>query len=246
MKKMNIHTIRLDEVDSTNTYLRRMENLPDADIVVVTAGHQTAGRGMGSNRWESEDGRNLLFSMLVRPEGVPAARQFALSMAEALAVKDALDPIAGEVTLKWPNDVYWHDRKISGTLIETAISGRLVKDCIFGTGINVNQRVFRSDAPNPVSLRQITGRDTDMNVVLDSVLEAFEGYYAMVLDGEYDRVGMLYHDALYRRTGMHAYSDSDGRFMASVVRVGHDGRLVLRDDAGRERIYAFKEVSYII
>lgn len=243
---MNVHTIRLDEVDSTNTYLRRMENLPDADIVVVTAGHQTAGRGMGSNRWESEDGRNLLFSMLVRPEGVPAARQFALSMAEALAVKDALDPIAGEVTLKWPNDVYWHDRKISGTLIETAISGRLVKDCIFGTGINVNQRVFRSDAPNPVSLRQITGRDTDMNVVLDSVLEAFEGYYAMVLDREYDRVGRLYHDALYRRTGMHAYSDSDGRFMASVVRVGHDGRLVLRDDAGRERIYAFKEVSYII
>lgn len=246
MKKMNVHTIRLDEVDSTNTYLRRMENLPDADIVVVTAGHQTAGRGMGSNRWESEDGRNLLFSMLVRPEGVPAARQFALSMAEALAVKDALDPIAGEVTLKWPNDVYWHDRKISGTLIETAISGRLVKDCIFGTGINVNQRVFRSDAPNPVSLRQITGRDTDMNVVLDSVLEAFEEYYAMVLDGEYDMVGRLYHDALYRRTGMHAYSDSDGRFMASVVRVGHDGRLVLRDDAGRERIYAFKEVSYII
>lgn len=246
MKKMNVHTIRLDEVDSTNTYLRRMENLPDADIVVVTAGHQTAGRGMGSNRWESEDGRNLLFSMLVRPEGVPAARQFALSMAEALAVKDALDPIAGEVTLKWPNDVYWHDRKISGTLIETAISGRLVKDCIFGTGINVNQRVFRSDAPNPVSLRQITGRDTDMNVVLDSVLEAFEGYYAMVLDGGYDRVGRLYYDALYRRTGMHAYSDSDGRFMASVVRVGHDGRLVLRDDAGRERIYAFKEVSYII
>lgn len=246
MKKMNVHTIRLDEVDSTNTYLRRMENLPDADIVVVTAGHQTAGRGMGSNRWESEDGRNLLFSMLVRPEGVPAARQFALSMAEALAVKDALDPIAGEVTLKWPNDVYWHDRKISGTLIETAISGRLVKDCIFGTGINVNQRVFRSDAPNPVSLRQITGCDTDMNVVLDSVLEAFEGYYAMVLDAEYDRVGRLYHDALYRRTGMHAYSDSDGRFMASVVRVGHDGRLVLRDDAGRERIYAFKEVSYII
>ena len=246
MKKMNVHTIRLDEVDSTNTYLRRMETLPDADIVVVTAGHQTAGRGMGSNRWESEDGRNLLFSMLVRPEGVPAARQFALSMAEALAVKDALDPIAGEVTLKWPNDVYWHDRKISGTLIETAISGRLVKVCIFGTGINVNQRVFRSDAPNPVSLRQITGRDTDMNVVLDSVLEAFEGYYAMVLDGEYDRVGRLYHDALYRRTGMHAYSDSDGRFMASVVRVGHDGRLVLRDDAGRERIYAFKEVSYII
>lgn len=246
MKKMNVYTIRLDEVDSTNTYLRRMETLPDADIVVVTAGHQTAGRGMGSNRWESEDGCNLLFSMLVRPEGVPAAHQFALSMAEALAVKDALDPIAGEVTLKWPNDVYWHDRKISGTLIETAISGRLVKDCIFGTGINVNQRVFRSDAPNPVSLRQITGRDTDINVVLDSVLEAFEGYYVMVLDGEYDRVGRLYHDALYRCTGMHAYSDSDGRFMASVVRVGHDGRLVLRDDAGRERIYAFKEVSYII
>ncbi|MEJ8769047.1 biotin--[acetyl-CoA-carboxylase] ligase [Prevotella sp. HCN-7019] len=243
---MTTYTIRLDEVDSTNTYLRNLEPLPDADVVAVTAGHQTAGRGMGSNRWESEDGQNLLFSVLIRPEGVPVAHQFVLSMAEALAVKDALDPLADGMSLKWPNDVYWHDRKISGTLIETSLSGKFVKDCIFGTGVNINQREFRSDAPNPVSLWQITGRDTDINAVLEKALEAFEGYYAMVLAGEYDHVAQLYHEALYRRTGMHAYSDSNGRFMASIVRVGHDGRLVLRDEAGRERSYAFKEVNYII
>lgn len=243
---MTTYKIRLDEVDSTNTYLRHLEHLPDADVVVVTAYHQTAGRGMGSNRWESEDGKNLLFSLMVRPEGVPVARQFVLSMAEALAVKVALDPLTDGLSLKWPNDVYWHDRKISGTLIETSISGKFVKDCIFGTGININQQEFRSDAPNPVSLRQITGRDTDIDMVFDKVLEAFEGYYSMVLAGEYDRVAALYHDVLYRRTGMHAYSDGDGQFMASVVRVDHDGRLVLRDEAGRERKYAFKEVNYII
>lgn len=243
---MTTYTIRLDEVDSTNTYLRNLEPLPDADVVAVTAGHQTAGRGMGSNRWESEDGQNLLFSVLIRPEGVPVAHQFVLSMAEALAVKDALDPLADGMSLKWPNDVYWHDRKISGTLIETSLSGKFVKDCIFGTGVNINQREFCSDAPNPVSLWQITGRDTDINAVLEKALEAFEGYYSMVLAGEYDRVAQLYHEALYRRTGMHAYSDSNGRFMASIVRVGHDGRLVLRDEARRERSYAFKEVNYII
>lgn len=243
---MTTYKIRLDEVDSTNTYLRHLEHLPDADVVAVTACHQTAGRGMGSNRWESEDGKNLLFSLMVRPEGVPVARQFVLSMAEALAVKAALDPLTDGLSLKWPNDVYWHDRKISGTLIETSISGKFVKDCIFGTGVNINQQEFCSDAPNPVSLRQITGCDTDIDIVLDKVLEAFEGYYSMVLAGEYDRVAALYHDVLYRRTGMHAYSDGDGRFIASVVRVDHDGRLVLRDEAGRERKYAFKEVNYII
>ena len=121
-----------------------------------------------------------------------------------------------------------------------------MKDCIFGTGVNINQQEFCSDAPNPVSLRQITGCDTDIDIVLDKVLEAFEDYYSMVLAVEYDHVAALYHDVLYRRTGMHAYSDGDGRFMASVVRVDHDGRLVLRDEVGRERKYAFKEVNYII
>ena len=105
-----------------------------------------------------------------------------------LALREALGACVSDITLKWPNDVYWRDYKISGTLIETALSGKKVKQCIFGTGINVNQTLFLSSAPNPTSLCLITGRTFSKDEVLDKVLKAFERYYQMVLDGRYDTI----------------------------------------------------------
>lgn len=155
--------IRLKEVDSTNRYLHDCQQLPDGQSVLVVADYQTAGRGQGSNTWESEPGKNLLFSLAIQPKFVPVRRQFLLAEAEALAIKEALDSYTDGITLKWPNDVYWQDRKISGTLIETSLSAGAVKRCVFGTGIDVNQREFYSDAPNPVSLYQILGHEVPLD-----------------------------------------------------------------------------------
>lgn len=242
---MTTNIIHIAETDSTNRYLRDLP-APAADITVVVADHQTAGRGQGTNSWESEAGANLLFSMLIRPKNVPVARQFLLSMTEALALKDALGKYASDITLKWPNDVYWRDLKLSGTLIETAVAQSWLKTCIFGTGINVNQLEFRSDAPNPVSLRQITGRETSVEEVLRRVLEAFEHYLEMLEQGCHERISALYHEALYRRTGFHPYRDQGGMFEAELLRVEENGTLVLRDRAGVERRYGFKEVAFVI
>lgn len=241
-----IRLIRLDETDSTNNFLRTQSLDGDADMVVATAEHQTAGRGQGTNTWESEPASNLLFSVLTSPQGVDITQQFVLSMAEALAVKAALDRYTGGIKLKWPNDIYWNDRKICGTLIETSVSGRTINRCIFGTGININQRTFTSDAPNPVSLAQITGHDADRDEILGHFLEAFVRLHAMATNGEGDTISQLYHDALYRRTGFHAYRDKDGTFMAETTRVDQDGRLHLTDDSRRQRDYTFKEIQFII
>lgn len=241
-----IKLIRLGETDSTNNFLRAHSPECDADMVVATAEHQTAGRGQGTNTWESAPASNLLFSVITRPQGVDVAQQFVLSMAEALAVKAALDRYTGGITLKWPNDIYWNDRKICGTLIETSVSRRIINRCIFGTGININQRTFTSDAPNPVSLAQITGHDTDREEILGHFLEAFVRLHAMANNGRGDDISRLYHDALYRRTGFHAYRDKDGVFMAETMRVDMDGRLHLTDDCRRERSYTFKEIQFII
>jgi len=243
---MNMKIIRLEETDSTNNFLRSKGGRYEADLLVAVARYQTAGRGQGTNKWESEPGKNLLFSILAHPQGIMAVRQFVLSMAEALAIKDVLDEYMDDVTLKWPNDVYWCDRKISGTLIETVLSGGEIKDCIFGTGINVNQWEFRGDAPNPVSLCSILGHEVPLDELLDSVLRAFLHRYNMVLQGENSRICTDYLAALYRRTGTFAYEDAQGRFLAEVVTVEDNGRLVLRDEQGRERRYAFKEVKHII
>lgn len=242
MSGINWKHIRLEETDSTNIYINKV----GASNVVVSAEYQTAGRGQGSNTWESEPKQNLLFSLKVSPTWLHPRRQFLLSMIGALAVRAALAEYANGFTAKWPNDIYWQDRKISGTLIRTIISGKKIQDFIFGVGININQRSFKSNAPNPVSLYNILGTETDRDEVLTKVLEHFEHYYEMLQNGQDDDIAKLYRQSLYRREGFYYYADSEGHFEAEFVDISPSGHLILRDRTGRERDYEFKEVRFII
>ena len=251
--------IRFDEIDSTNSFLHGYHEGDDVETVVAVAEYQTAGRGQGTNHWESERGSNLTFSVRVAPKGVRAGGQYVLSMCIALAVKDTLMEYIGEVavkdtltespgdvTVKWPNDIYWNDKKISGTLIETTLVGSDVKTCIFGTGINVNQTVFLSDAPNPVSIKQIVGHEVDREELLKKVMRNLEKYLKIVYSGERKKIHDAYMNCLYRKEGVHKYRDNNGTFEASIERVEDSGHLVLRSTDGRERRYGFKEVEFVI
>lgn len=237
--------IRIGETDSTNRFMREYRGDEGRLMTVVTADHQTAGRGQGNNTWESEACKNLLFSVMTRPERLDARRQFVMLEAGSLAVRDALSQFTGGFSVKWPNDVYWNDMKISGTLSECTISHGTVARCIMGTGININQRVFTGGAPNPVSLAQITGHDVSRDSVLESVIKRLSHYISEINAGRYSAVDALYRDALYRRRGLHAYRDAKGCFMAAIERIEPDGRLVLRRADGSESTYMFKEVEYI-
>lgn len=238
--------IRFDEIDSTNSFLHGYHEGDDVETVVAVAEYQTAGRGQGTNHWESERGKNLTMSVRVAPKGVMAAEQYVLSMCMALAVKDALSEHAEGMTVKWPNDIYWNDKKISGTLIETTIAGKNVKTCIFGTGINVNQTEFLSDAPNPVSIKQIVGHEVDREELLKKVMRNLEKYLKIVYSGERKKIHDAYMNCLYRKEGVHKYRDNNGTFEASIERVEDSGHLVLRSTDGRERRYGFKEVAFVL
>ena len=233
---MKFKVEHIGETTSTNSWLREHGGEED---MAVWADYQTAGRGQGTNSWESERGKNLLFSVLLHPEGVAANRQFTISMAVALAVCDALGQHVGDLSIKWPNDIYWRNGKIGGMLIENRLHGAVIRDSIVGIGINVNQQRFRSDAPNPVSLWQIHGQETDRRQLLDEILERIDGYLGRDVKPQYMR-------QLYRRRGFHPYCDAGGAFMAELADVETDGHLVLRDEAGRERRYAFKEVTFVM
>ena len=236
--------IRLKEIDSTNRFLRELKDEQEDEMVVAVADFQTAGKGQGSHTWESEAGKNLLFSIKVHPRWVPVRQQFLLSMAGAIAIKEALETYVDGITLKWPNDVYWNDRKISGTLIETSIDSKGIKTCIFGIGINVNQEAFHSDAPNPVSLRQILGHEVDKDELLLKVIEGFRRYYELLRRADYMDVSGIYHLSLYRRKGFHRYEDADGDFEGAFVEVEDDGHLILHDKQGVIRSYSFGEVKF--
>lgn len=246
----------LEETDSTNTYIRQVaskqqqgdqpQDTPSARYQVVTAAYQSAGRGQGSNSWESERGKNLLFSILCHPVWIPITGQFILSEAIALAIRDALACYDSHFTIKWPNDIYWNDKKICGILIENTLGGGHIKDCILGVGLNVNQSAFHSDAPNPVSLYQILGHEVDCKALLQDILKRFDANIQATLNGSYAAIIGNYTSWLYRLHGFYPYRDGNGEFEAAIVEVEDDGHLVLRDREDRIRRYAFKEVEFII
>ena len=243
------HYIKVSQTASTNTYLSRLAaTLPGGTVIYTPS--QTAGRGQKGNSWESEDGKNLTFSMLLKRPPVKARDQFYLSEAAALAVVEALTAEAGDgFTVKWPNDVYWLDKKVCGMLIESSLDGSDIVTSIVGIGINVNQERFLSDAPNPVSLKGITGHEHDLMTLLKRVCSRIEQLVeSLGDDAARQQLHRQYMVALYRNDGQqHPYEDAAGhRFMASVAGIAPDGTLTLRHDDGSTRDYLFKEVKHII
>lgn len=250
MKRISLH-----ETDSTNNYVKRMianQNVEAHDELIVTTDVQTAGRGQRGNSWETEPNKNLIYTMLVHPESLLPSHIFFLSEVVALSVCQALKSFlppekAERMSVKWPNDIYYGDKKMAGILIETDLMGRRVANGIVGVGVNVNQEHFLSDAPNPVSLHQITGHETDREEVLTAIIEHFDHLYGMMLRGETERLHALYKTALYRGEGFHLYEENEnGRFEARIRDVEPTGHLLLENRQGVVKRYAFKEVAFII
>ncbi len=235
----------LQSVGSTNTYLAdHADRFSHGDIVMAV--EQTSGRGQRGNSWEADPGKNLTLSMLLRPEGIDASRQFDISRAVALGTALMLqDLLPGmEVLIKWPNDIYVGDRKIAGILIENTLTGRLIDRSIAGIGININQEQFRSDAPNPVSVFQLTGETHPLLPLAEKLGEEITD--ALSLPTETLR--RQYDARLWRREGMHPYHDNltDTDIIATITSIGPMGHITLTTSEGETRTYTFKEITAII
>lgn len=205
---------------------------------------QTAGRGQRGNSWEAEPYKNLTFSILLRPQNFAASRQFELSMLVALAVADTIDALAGsQITqVKWPNDIYVGHSKICGILIENSLIGANLDYAIAGVGVNINQTVFRSDAPNPISLASISGKTYDLDKALAMFAEAIAGAVAGY-DG--DCAGLLarYQNRLWRSDGVHPFREPGGPvFSASITAIDPAGPISLSNG----KTYAFKEIVFVL
>jgi BirA family biotin operon repressor/biotin-[acetyl-CoA-carboxylase] ligase len=244
--------IHLNETDSTNRYLQQLcqeaGNNKVEEFTTICADYQTAGKGQRGNSWEAAKGANLLFSFVCYPTFVPIRQQFVLSQLISLGIKETLDEYCSDISIKWPNDIYWKEKKICGILIENDLQGNSIGRCISGIGLNINQEVFLSDAPNPISLKQITGKHYQRETILEKVMQRIEqSYQKLKEDSAYaSELATRYAASLFRREGLHCYQDKDGLFNARLVRVEADGRFVLMDEANQERSYLFKEVQYVL
>jgi BirA family biotin operon repressor/biotin-[acetyl-CoA-carboxylase] ligase len=233
---MDFKIIHIEETDSTNRWLKAHGE----GTMVVVADYQTAGKGCGTNSWESERGKNLTFSMLIHPTDIPASQQFRITEVVSVALCEVLEQYIGDVSIKWPNDIYMGDKKICGVLIENRLQGNVIVDSIIGIGLNVNQTEFVSDAPNPVSLRQLLGREIDREALLHDFLETLETVSSS------ETTYSAYRNKLFRMGKQAVFSDETGRFEGTIQDVETDGRLLIKDLSGQARRYAFKEVQFVI
>lgn len=231
------------ETPSTNTLAEQLPLQELHDRMVILTWRQTAGRGQVGNRWESALERNISMTVILKPEALPAERQFAVSMAVALGCRDWVAGYTEGTTVKWPNDIYVGDRKIGGILIEHRITGGNVGTSLCGIGLNVNQEAFLSDAPNPVSLYQLTGKVMPLSAALEELLACLSRRFDRLHD--YASLERDFLGCLYRSEGVHTWRDADGIFRASLAGVDEYGQLRLWDEAGKERVYGFKEVAYL-
>jgi BirA family biotin operon repressor/biotin-[acetyl-CoA-carboxylase] ligase len=228
---------------STNALLQEMirkDSLPEG--FVVQTDFQTAGKGQIGNSWESEAGKNLLFSMVLYPNQIRLDEQFLISQFVSLAIKRTLDQYLDGITIKWPNDIYWNNRKIAGILIENVWQGMKIKSSVIGIGLNVNQLVFTSDAPNPVSMIQITGKRFSrvkiLNEIVSKILDVYENHDIPTLRKEY-------MESLFRNVGFYPYKTDQETFNAKIVNVRPDGKLELETQSGELKSFYFKEVQFI-
>lgn len=231
---------RFDTLTSTNDEARN-PRYEHGDIVV--AEYQTEGRGQRGNRWSSRAGENLMFSVVLRPEGLKASRQFSLLECVALALTDTFDQYGLATTIKWTNDIYVGDRKMVGVLIENSLADGMVARSIVGIGINVNQREFDPSLPNPTSMATECRR----TLACDEVLNKFEACLTSRLRSlNTESIHNEYCLKLYRKGVEAEFALPDGsRFCGCIRDVEPEGALLI-DTAEGVRRFLFKEVAFVI
>jgi BirA family transcriptional regulator, biotin operon repressor / biotin---[acetyl-CoA-carboxylase] ligase len=237
----------LNEANSTNQYLIDLLESEKVDEgTAVACFNQTNGRGQKGNNWFSEPGKNICYSIVIYPDSIVARNQFIISQMVALSVKAFLDGFTTNISIKWPNDIYWNDQKIAGILIENKLTGNFITHSVIGIGININQVSFPSEIPNPVSLKQITGTDYDLKDMINKLHCKIQQSGGNVNGGIEDNIQRFYVNNLYHRDGFYTYRDKEGDFSARIRGISGLGNLILEHEDGTVKDYAFKEVAYIL
>lgn len=249
---MKFNIINIESLDSTNNHAQKLvsrRELVEGDVIIT--GHQESGKGHGSNLWESEEGKNLTFSLILEPDFISPSYQFVLTEIVSLSVRDILIKklMPGNiknVSVKWPNDIYIEDKKIAGILFQNYIVGNKIDYSIVGIGINLNQEVFFSDAINPVSLINYTKEEVVVSEFLDELLNMIDlRYEKLKAELNYAEIKKEYMSNLYLYNRWSIYSDKNGRFEGRIFDIDEYGRLNIDTRNNNPRLYMYKEVEFI-
>jgi BirA family transcriptional regulator, biotin operon repressor / biotin---[acetyl-CoA-carboxylase] ligase len=241
--------LHYDSVLSTNaTALELMATQELSEGTLIVADAQTAGRGQQNTKWEAEPFQNLTLSVVLYPTFLPLQKHFFLNESIALGVHDFVKKyVKKTVTIKWSNDIYVENKKIAGILIQNAIQGTKLQQSIVGIGLNINQTIFRSDAPNPTSFILETAQHYDLDTLCKELCQCLESRYLQLKNGDFERIKKDYALALFHKNKWAKYqrTDNDTVFLGLIEGVKDSGELIMRTQKGIE-LFDFKTIRFLL
>jgi len=242
---MNI--IKLNAIDSTNSYLKSLANETTIEsYTVVVAKHQTEGRGQVGSKWVSENGKNLMFSVLINFENFKIEHQFYISMAVSLGVLETVkNTVKSSFFVKWPNDIMADKDKVAGILIENVLKGDTIKYSVIGVGLNVNQEQFPSDIGKVNSLKNISGINFNLDELLKITINNINIYIDIIKRNEFKKIKQLYVASLYKFNKPVMFEDNNKTiFLGKIIDIYNDGKLVVELENKTTRKFNLKEIKF--
>ena len=235
-----------DSLDSTNNYAmgKVREGLWKHSNAAFSY-EQTAGKGTRGKHWQSNKRENIILSIVADTSFLDLNNKFYLAAITALSCFDLFSKYAREsITIKWPNDLFWNDRKAAGILIENAIRGNKWQSSVIGIGMNINQTLFNNEIIKPVSLKQITGKTYDILLLAEELYNCFFERYESLKRNKFSEIMEEYNLHLFRRNEISKLKKGPAVFESTIVRVSADGMLHTSDVT--ERTFDFNEVKWLL
>ncbi len=242
---MNI--IKLNAIDSTNTYLKeRVNETFVEDETIIVAENQQKGRGQMGNGWLSRTGQSLTFSVFKRFEGLMVEQQFVISMAVSLAIVETFKQMGvSSVSIKWPNDILSGNKKIAGILIENVLEGTNIKHSIIGIGVNVNESDFPY-LPQASSLKLEMGKSFQLEEVLMLILKNLLNNLKSVTNLDFFEWQELYERNMFRRNDISTFENGDGkRFNGIIKGISEMGELLVETENSSTEKFQLKELKLL-
>ncbi len=238
---------KINATSSTNSYLKSLlkENHAQDELVVITD-EQTRGRGQVGTSWHSQKGKSLTFSIYKQFSELIVSRQFYLSMAVSIAVKETLESFAiPELKVKWPNDILSANKKLCGVLIENVFQDKHIKGSIIGIGLNVNDSHL-ANLPNATSMKIATQKHFEIEQVFNELLNNLLKNLSLIENTQLKPIEERYLKNLYRINQISVFENAQKKCFNGIIKgVSEEGKLLVETEDERILAFDLKEIKLL-
>lgn len=239
--------IHFESIDSTNAEAQRLiKSNNEAEGLLITANEQKEGKGYTGNKWNSEAGKNILMTLVLKPEFLEARYQFYLNQCITLALYDTLSKLCDKdlLEIKWPNDMVYDGKKLCGILIENILSGNKIQTSFIGIGLNINQEKFPKELKNATSLAIIHDKQFSIERILGLLCDNIEARYLQLKRNDITNIQKDYMSHLFQLEEMCTYKIEGKKVKGKIVGLNPEGKLVINAEKGYH-VCALKEVEFM-